>query len=277
MVKNCIDVVNMVVKMENGDMVKKLQDIYLSPYEANAYLALLYHDNLTAKDLASVTSIPKQRTNDVLSTLENKGMAISHPGPARLFKPVIPEIALNQIIEKKERLYEEEVRKKYDLAKELTMDLSQIIAAKDKDLPATEYIWTIKNNIGAVYAKSVMASQKYIYELMKEPYSELEPQSCAYLDALARKVDVRFIIEKSPKPEIRAFLDALVKKGAKIKQINHVPAKLGILDDNEVWMALVSPNHIDNSFMALVIKHPTTASLEKQYFERVWAEGENYR
>jgi sugar-specific transcriptional regulator TrmB len=261
--------------MENGDLLERLKEVYLSPYEANAYLSLLYHNSLTAKDLTKVSGIPKQRTNDVLGSLEKKGLAQSHPGKARVYKAIIPEIALNQLIQKKEQQYGKEIRQKYDLAKELTTELSGIIAARDlQDLPPAEYIWTISGNIGEVYSESVFKSEKYIYELLKEPYGELPPQEMAYGKALDKGVDVRFIIQKGRGDGITKFLKNLDKMGAKVRGVNHVPAKLAIIDDKEVWMALLNPNYLDESFTALVIKHPSTASLEKQFFERLWEEGE---
>jgi len=260
--------------MENGDLVEKLKDVYLSPYEANAYLALLYQESLTAKELAKVTNIPKQRTNDVLSTLEKKGLALSHPGKARVYKAIIPEIGLNKLIQRKEEQFAEEIEQKYNRAKELTTELTTILASRDHTLPPTEYIWTISNNIGEIYSEAIFNSEKYIYELLKEPYSELPPQETAYGKALENGVDVRFIIQSDFKDGVTKFLKTLSKMGAKVKGVKHVPAKLAIIDDKEVWMALHNPNYLDESFTALVIKHPSTASMEKQFFQRLWEEGE---
>ena len=116
------------------------------------------------------------------------------------------------------------------------------------------------------------------YENCREQVGKNEiDQEKAYLKALKRGVDVRFIIQAGRSDGITGFLKDLSKKGASVRTIKNVPAKLAVIDDREVWMALLNPNYLDESFTALVIKHPSTAGMEKIFFQRLWDEGDEFR
>jgi sugar-specific transcriptional regulator TrmB len=59
--------------MENESLITTLQDSDLSPYQANAYVALLDLGTASASEIADCSEVPLPRIYDVLRDLESKG------------------------------------------------------------------------------------------------------------------------------------------------------------------------------------------------------------
>ncbi len=65
------------------DIIEVLKSFGLSEYEARALHVLLLHGELTAKDIAELSGIPRTSVYDVMNLLESKGLVVSHGKPLR--------------------------------------------------------------------------------------------------------------------------------------------------------------------------------------------------
>ena len=59
------------------ELVEVLKYFGLSKYEAKALLTLLSKGELTAKDIAELSGIPRTSVYDVMNLLESKGLVLS--------------------------------------------------------------------------------------------------------------------------------------------------------------------------------------------------------
>ena len=75
--------------MEN--YIENLCKIGLSELEAKVYIALLKKETFTATELASVTSINRTQTYDVLAKLSNRGMVFESRGKVKKYSAVDPK------------------------------------------------------------------------------------------------------------------------------------------------------------------------------------------
>ncbi len=267
--------------MDSATFLSDLERLFLSPYEAKAYLALIKNGSITASELSKVAAIPKQRTHDILRNLETKGFAISHPGRARLYKPVSPQLAFNQALEKEEGRFETEMEHRRDVASQLASELDSVFDPKSTDKSPSEYIWTVRGgpNISATYVESLGKAEETVVELLKEPYSELEPQIQEYAKTLERGVSVKFILHEEEKgfgEEIIQFMSRLGRRGAEVKTHPVIHAKLAVIDTSEAWTALMDPASVEETFTALIIQHAQTAKMYHHYFEKMWAEADDF-
>jgi sugar-specific transcriptional regulator TrmB len=64
--------------MDDAELVETLRDAGLSPYQAQAYVALLGRGSLSAQDLAGASDVPGPRIYDVLDGLESKGFVVTY-------------------------------------------------------------------------------------------------------------------------------------------------------------------------------------------------------
>ena len=75
-----------------------LQSLGLSAYEARAYIALVAHGYGNAETISETSGIPRTSAYKVLSSLCNKGYAISTRGRPMIFKPEAPEKVKNDVL-----------------------------------------------------------------------------------------------------------------------------------------------------------------------------------
>lgn len=64
--------------MDTADLIDTLQKAGLSPYQAEAYVALLEQGSVSAQDLAKSSNVPGPRIYDVLESLEKKGYVVTY-------------------------------------------------------------------------------------------------------------------------------------------------------------------------------------------------------
>ncbi len=77
-----------------------LQSLGLSTYEGRAYIALVAHGYGNADTIAETAKIPRTSAYKVLSSLCEKGYAISTRGRPMIFKPEPPEKVKDRVLKK---------------------------------------------------------------------------------------------------------------------------------------------------------------------------------
>ncbi len=77
-----------------------LQSLGLSAYEARAYIALVAHGYGNAETISETSRIPRTSAYKVLSSLCDKGYAISTRGRPMIFKPEAPEKVKNEVLDR---------------------------------------------------------------------------------------------------------------------------------------------------------------------------------
>ena len=87
--------------MQNNAIVKILQDLSLTEYEAKALVSLFKYDESDAPTLSRNSEIPKTRIYDVLEKLKKRGLVLEVYGRPKKFKAIEPnEIFKNLVSEK---------------------------------------------------------------------------------------------------------------------------------------------------------------------------------
>ena len=86
---------------DQDELIRVLtEEIGLTPYEARAYVAVLYHGPLSPKGVNQKSGIPRPRTYDVLNSLVGKGLLMEQPGKPSKYLAVDPGIGLKKLMEK---------------------------------------------------------------------------------------------------------------------------------------------------------------------------------
>ncbi len=84
-----------VTKLERERIIKALEDLGLSTYEAKAYLAISSEEPLTGYKLSKVSGVPRSRIYETIEKLIRKGLLVTLRGKKNLVKPVDLEHYLN--------------------------------------------------------------------------------------------------------------------------------------------------------------------------------------
>ncbi len=165
------------MKMNEEEIIEKLQKLGLTKYESLAYITLLKLGPSKATDITKESGIPHTRVYDVLSSLHRKGFVDMMPGTPRLYKPVNPELVLEKI--------KEDLVNDIDRLKEMFVELYKTVHGED--LPE---IWTIHGFENTVErAEYIIRSARYEV-LINTPFEFLS----LLREEIKKRKDVLFII-----------------------------------------------------------------------------------
>lgn len=122
-----------------SDLVKALNDLGLSNYEASVYAALVLYDNAEAKEIIDFLSISKPSVYEALDHLSDMGLVAKRVSKPARYSPVSPKMAINLLTNKH--------RKAADLA----LDALKILEKKKVKHETDEALWTIYGDTNIEY------------------------------------------------------------------------------------------------------------------------------
>lgn len=160
--------------MKKEEIIKALENLGLSNYEAKAYLAFLSESPLTGYKLSKISGVPRSRIYETMERLIAKGLVLSQEGDTKLLKPV----SLESFLEKKEK----ESQQNIDFLKE---NLPQIETSEDD-----HGIWNItgRDQIFEIVNHIISQSKSHIYLVSFD--SDLVFFESELLKAEKRKVSI---------------------------------------------------------------------------------------
>ena len=82
----------------SASLVKSLNDLGLSNYEASVYAALVLYDNAEAKDLTEYLSISKPSVYEALDRLAEMGLAVKRVSKPARYSAVSPRMAIDLLM-----------------------------------------------------------------------------------------------------------------------------------------------------------------------------------
>ncbi len=103
--------------MKKKEVIKAIENLGLTTYEAKAYFALLQESPLTGYRLSKISGVPRSRIYETIEKLMAKGLVLSQEGDTTLLIPA----SLESLLEKKEK----ESRQNIDFLKEVLPQLKK--------------------------------------------------------------------------------------------------------------------------------------------------------
>lgn len=135
--------------MDQAEIIKNLEKLGLSNYEAKAYLAILSEYPSTGYKLSKASGVPRSRIYETIEKLSAKGLVLTQDGEISLIKPV----SLESFLERKEKENKQNIDS-------LRKALSQLKKPKED-----QGVWNIsgKEQIIEAADQLISQSQKYVY------------------------------------------------------------------------------------------------------------------
>jgi len=135
--------------MKGKEIVRAIENLGLSTYEAKAYFALLSESPLTGYKLSKISGVPRSRIYETIEKLTTKGLVLTQEGDTTLLMP----LSLESFLEQKEK----ESRKNIDILKEAQQQLKKPVDAQG--------IWTIagRNQIFEIINHVISQALRHIY------------------------------------------------------------------------------------------------------------------
>lgn len=250
----------------------ELAELGVTRDESRAYLALLEHGRLTAREVCQATGITRGRIYDVLGGLVNKGAALEAIGRPRSFEPAPPEALLENLIShRKEELARieqgaqgliDELRLQVDIAKG-----SPTIAEAVHHRP------TLVKRLDELVGEA----RKEILAFARPPFFAGVSTSdyASQFDALRRGVNVRGIYESVliERDDVVALIEALGAAGERSRHLSSLPTKLFLVDRRVAVLPLSEPRTPED-VTTLIIRHDGVAQMLADAFEYHWERAE---
>ena len=261
------------------DKISKLQELGLSKREAEIYLALLTKKELTAPEIAKITSVSRTKCYDMLQNLAKHNVCnVSNKNGMKVYSAIEPTIALQNLL----NVFEEDLNKKKFFAEKIGNELKEIYGANKKIKEPVDYIEVI-TDIGQVRNRWRDIQQNAKKELLvfsKQPYIvTLEENIDDETKALLNKVTARGVYEyngiesQEEKQNLKKMLLTFQNLGEEVRLVKELPMKLAVCDERLVMFTLNDRVALKSSLTTMIIEHPDFVLALKKVFESYWSMG----
>lgn len=254
-------------------LLRELEELDLSPYEARVLLALLRLGSGNSAEVARHSGVPRTSTYQVIEELNRKGLAqrLSVDGPARWASP-----GRDQVFERLQALMEDRLRQQ----KERTAKVRELLASSYPEAPTAgaAYVHVLPAaQVGTAYSRLLADTQSELLVFNRPPYSKVPEQlNPAVLEALGRGIRSKALyeVEQWRRPESGPFRDAMNhyhRLGVEGGLVDHLPVKLAIADRKVALVAMTDSVLPEVGFPStLLVEHPGFATLQAAAFDRLW-------
>ena len=164
-------------KSNAEELMLKLRNLGLTPYEAKAYLVLLRNKVMTSTQISKEAHIPQPRVYDVLKSLEDKGLVIVSEGRPKLYRVEEPRKALKKLAYR----IIEKVKENYLFLVDV---LEEMYVSKAEEV--REEIWKL-NSPNRIYDKILDVISDAQVELLISAYDHMLDKLKPRLKKLSRK------------------------------------------------------------------------------------------
>ena len=266
------------------ELLDGLQQIGLSPREAEAYLALLQKKEFTASELSKITTITRTKIYEILQNLIKKGVCNeSFKDGQKVYRGIKPQIALQNIISNYQREMEQKKNIEIDKKKQAAVLLEdELITLYSNNLDSDEPVDYVEilSDIGQIRERWNYFQKNTKNEILvftKPPYTaSLEDN----IEVQSEAIDKNKIIDKCiyeysglSKNEITdlvKIIEQYERIGEESRIIKELPMKLAISDETITMLALNDRVSLTSGITTIIVDHPNFAKAQKAVFETYW-------
>ncbi|UCG03803.1 MAG: TrmB family transcriptional regulator [Candidatus Heimdallarchaeota archaeon] len=249
----------------------------MSNYESRAYLTLLSTGIRTAKEIANESKIPFGRVYDVLSSLEDKGLADKQESRPKKFVAKEPKIALNNLL----NLKTAELQTLTIKAAVIEEKLSNLHTTKPEDT----LFWSVALGEKAIsrYIEKISETEKELQTILnirvaaRIPQKEIIENLITTLKLLTENgVSVQILLSGvTPGSLEETFLASVAHffvllDRAEVKRTQLTPTAFDIIDDEKILLKVMNPVNPDEFFAWIFVWQKKLAINLKPKFQELW-------
>ncbi|MBI4894148.1 MAG: hypothetical protein HY833_00185 [Candidatus Aenigmarchaeota archaeon] len=253
--------------MKPEEIVKFLQGLGMSEYEAKTYAALSMSDSMKAGELSKRADVPQSKIYWVLEDLIEKQLVEVSEGKPKEYRVVPADIGLKRMIEEKERSI---VSVKSGL-KEVSRYLKPA-----KGSETSTGIWTVRGRNWVEFfnkaSDMIGKSRKYVYGVTRD-FSRSAKLTHVVQSAVKRGVKVRVLGMQEIDEENYLKAKWFVEHGAELKIIEaSLHPRIVIVDGKEVLLRLDhdQKKKEDFPFSSVWSEDPGLVRVFDTYVKNLW-------
>ncbi|MFX1508261.1 MAG: TrmB family transcriptional regulator [Promethearchaeota archaeon] len=263
---------------------QELEMLGLSNYESRAYLTLLSAGIRTAKEIANESKIPFGRVYDVLTSLEDKGLADTQDSRPKKFVAKEPKIALNNLLKMKRA----ELQTLTTKAAVIEEKLSNLHATKPED----SLFWSVALGEKAIgrYIEKISETEKELQTILNIRVAARIPQKEIIENLIST---MKFLIENGVSVQIllsgispgsleETFLASIAHffillDKAEVKRTELTPTAFDIIDSEKILLKVMNPVKPDEFFAWIFVWQKKLAMELKPKFQELWSNAINLK
>ncbi|MFO7833855.1 MAG: helix-turn-helix domain-containing protein [Halohasta sp.] len=256
-----------------------LRDLGLSEYEARSYRSLLRTGPTTAKELSRTSEVPMGRIYDVLNSLEQHNLVRSQAaGRPKKYVAVEPEVALDRLLEAKQRELDAQARQYEEVVDSLVEEI-------DATGPVDEQFWTAAVGPGEtleLLLERIAAAEEELIYVAGSPGSGIDLRSATdrvaekLQAALDRGVDVDLlvtpeVVDNLSERSVSRYHDRLDEYGRfAVRTLDDVDGTFMLVDRVEVCIEVPNPLDPTEAFAMIDLKDDAFAADVREEFAPRW-------
>ena len=256
---------------DRDELIRVLtEDLGLTPYEARAYVAVLYHGPLSPKGVNQKSGIPRPRTYDVLNSLVGKGLLMEQPGKPSKYLAVDPSIGLKKLMEDMEERTIRQVKQQWGAVEGLVSSLSGPYASTRDGEPEENVVWVTRRDSAMIakYSEAIRSVEDSFIIATALPTASDKNILAAVKDSLKKKKTcraIRRIGSDWSKKELDVY-EELIDLGDDIRHLEYDGLTFAVFDQKDIVLWL--PPY--PSTRTVWIKLPELAEVLLEHFETLW-------
>ncbi len=256
---------------------EELEEFGLSSYESRVYLSLLSSGISTAKEISSASKIPFGRVYDVLSSLEDKGLADKQESRPKKFSAKDPKLAVNNLLNIK-KLALEDIEQKAVLVEEKLLRLHTI-------KPEESLFWSVALGEKAIdqYIEKIGEAEEELNTILnlrvasRLPHKNIIRNLMEKIKVLSSKnVSIRILLsgvspgslEEKYLASIMKFFDEFDRKS--VKYCLKCTTAFDVIDNEKVIVKVMNPVKPDEFFAWIFVWQKKFAEELRPKFEEMW-------
>jgi sugar-specific transcriptional regulator TrmB len=248
----------------------------LNAYESRSYLVLLGHPRFKALELAARAHVPRQKIYEVLDSLVEKGFAQVVQEKTKLFSAVEPTLAIPGYLARKRQNLEQELTDNGRAAGALIDDLKSLYSEGQGGRGTLDFLRIVTEpaQTAAEYRRMLSEVKTEYLEFSRPPYAVDPLDEKLVKQAREGGVSCRLLLEVSAiDDQHRQRLADYQSAGVEVRQVDSLPMKLAMFDEEHGMIALLDPVITRPTWTAVVFHHGGMGAAMKGLFEEYWRRG----
>ena len=248
---------------------RSLEELGLSPVEAEIYLALLTAGSLGASAMAESSGRPRSSIYAGLRSLADRGLVEGGAGYGSRYRAAPPGKALTALLDHEREL----LSRRQQMVDRIQPTLEQIATPEQEEEEVIEVLRS-KQSIAERFDRLQLEAEEEIDVVVKAPAIATRSGNPAEVQALERGVRNRGLYEEQVLeiPEVRPHLAEWQAAGEEIRIYpGELPLKMAIFDRRNVLVPLIPTGGRDVT-TTLLIRHPSLGLALHVLFEHLWSQ-----
>lgn len=250
---------------------RALEMLGISEAEERAYRWLLGYSAATVQDLAQALLLTPRKAQQLLVTLEAKGLATHSPERPRRYIPVAPDIAVEALILRHQKGLEDARLAVQELQKQVAVrqpgeqeQIVELLASREIESQIFEQL-----HESAQHEIVTMTRLPMRISSMDIPFEQVEQSQYTQRKAHARGVHFRTLVDAEflASPGALRLVRADMKAGEEVRVIPHLPFKM-ILADRYIGLAPLNLQQPDGP--SLLVRSSALLDAFHILFEVLW-------